>query len=428
MPYEVREDEPGCDGYAVVKTTDNKIVPGGCHETQDQAEAHARALWAAENKEPAVSKTKTFADMPEALVASAAAPGHFEPTVNVGAAPINVPATRLSAAIANDEFSVVMSRSYRSDVAWDVIMDFLSQSAESVPYEATQDDREATYAMLGDTLVVVEREYGRRWTVTVAGDSRARTRQIMAAIEVLLPYPPPPPPPPPLPHNVIPVRFWMQDPMSGGAYSRRRDITVTDWADVATNYAADVRDQLGALAAMRDPAGGKLILMHGPPGTGKTRSILALLSEWRDWCTASVVTDTDRFFGDPTYINSLVFGSDGMSDWMVLVLEDADDYLAVSGREKKGQSISRLLNLADGIVGQGIRLITLMTTNVDVEELNPAVTRNGRCLANVHVGAFPAEEARAWLSAHGVEHTPEDSMTLADMYATVAQHEARQIG
>lgn len=366
----------------------------------------------------------TFDTMP-ALVASAAAPAHFEPTVNVGAAPINVPGTRLAAAIADNEFRFVRSAEFRSDVPWDTIVAFMEQTCDGPKFEAVQDRQESAYAILGDSLedrvlIVTERDYGYRWTVTVAGDQRAAVHRTMSAIAALLPAPPPPPPAPPLPHNIIPVRFWMQDPSTGGAYSRRRDITVTDWADVADNYAADVRSQIGALASMSNPSGGKLVLMHGPPGTGKTRSILALLSEWRDWCTASVVTDTDRFFGDPTYINSLVFSSDGMANWMVLVLEDADDYLAVGGREKKGQAISRLLNLADGIVGQGINLLTLMTTNVDVEELNPAVTRNGRCLANIHVGAFPPDEAKAWLAARGVTASPAEPMTLADMYAAVA--------
>lgn len=368
--------------------------------------------------------TTTFDTLPDTLglVASAASPVHADHVIDVGAAPINVPSKRLAAALAADEFRLARSATLVSPTAWAPVAEFADRHCGGLLFEAEQPSAASAFCRVdGEALVVIERQDGYRvtWTVTAAANSRAAASKWIAAFAKLLPGYPPPPPPPERPHDVIPVRFWMQDSHSGEAYSRTRDINVTDWSDVEANYAAEPRERLAALAAMRNPQGGKLILLHGPPGTGKTRSILALLSEWRDWCTASVVTDTDRFFGDPTYINSLVFNSVGMANWMVLVLEDADDYLAVSGKANKGQSISRLLNLADGIVGQGINLLTLMTTNVDVDELNPAVTRNGRCLANVEVGPFPGEEAAKWLAARGVDAEAGDAMTLADMYAAV---------
>lgn len=47
MPYEIVSDSEDCDGFAVVKTGDG-IVPGGCHETKTEAEAHLTALNIAE--------------------------------------------------------------------------------------------------------------------------------------------------------------------------------------------------------------------------------------------------------------------------------------------------------------------------------------------------------------------------------------------
>lgn len=45
MPYSIRKGHSGCrSGYAVVKTESGKMVPGGCHKTRGEAEAHRTAI------------------------------------------------------------------------------------------------------------------------------------------------------------------------------------------------------------------------------------------------------------------------------------------------------------------------------------------------------------------------------------------------
>lgn len=45
MPWRVRNDHPDCGGFAVVKVDDaNEIAPGGCHESEDEAQAHMAAM------------------------------------------------------------------------------------------------------------------------------------------------------------------------------------------------------------------------------------------------------------------------------------------------------------------------------------------------------------------------------------------------
>lgn len=369
-------------------------------------------------------KAIDLAPQDPAIVASASFANHFQPTLDVGSSPANVPNARLAAAIAEHQFPLTLSAGFYSYVEWDEIIDFLKANTDDgVTFEARGRRSSSGLASGDGFMVVIEVEYGDEWTVTVAASDRATAEKWIDALGALLPEPPPPPPPPPLPHNVVPISFWMQNPQSGGAYSRRRNITVHEWDEVAGNYPAALAADLGKLMATQTPSGGKLLTFHGPPGTGKTRAILTIASEWRDWCHTSVVTDADRFFNDATYLNSLLFDSEGLQDWLLLVIEDGDEFMNVDSRDSKGQSIARLLNVADGIIGQGLNLLTLISTNVDIDQLNPAITRSGRCMANLHFGMFSADEAAAWCAARGVDAAPdgfsEDGTSLADLYRLI---------
>ena len=49
MPYEIQMDNEDCQGHAVVKLDDGRIM--GCHETHEEAEAQLTALNIAEAEE-----------------------------------------------------------------------------------------------------------------------------------------------------------------------------------------------------------------------------------------------------------------------------------------------------------------------------------------------------------------------------------------
>jgi ATP-dependent 26S proteasome regulatory subunit len=56
-----------------------------------------------------------------------------------------------------------------------------------------------------------------------------------------------------------------------------------------------------------------------------------------------------------------------------------------------------LLNLTDGLLGQGLSLLVAITTNEPLSTLHPAVVRAGRCIAQIEVGNLNDAEAQAWL-------------------------------
>jgi hypothetical protein len=228
----------------------------------------------------------------------------------------------------------------------------------------------------------------------------------------------------------LPVRFWTCGPH--GASSVTRVIDVPGFEAIKQNYPSVVRARLGPLVSpgYEPPASGQLLLWYGPPGTGKTYALRALGWEWRRWCELHYVLDPEVFFGQRAdYMVDVLlegderfgFDEDGPSDkWRLLVLEDTGELLAADAKERTGQGLSRLLNLVDGIVGQGLRVLVLVTTNEPIGRLHPAVARPGRCAARVEFAPFPAGEARDWLAAHGAEPAQIEAATLAELFARLS--------
>lgn len=105
------------------------------------------------------------------------------------------------------------------------------------------------------------------------------------------------------------------------------------------------------------------------------------------------------------------------SRWRWRDLEDRGEMMAIDAKHQLGQKLSRLLNLTYGILGQGQKLIVLVTANEDFGKLNPAITRAERCSSEIEFRAFPTEEANIWLRDAGCESRVNESRPLSEMYA-----------
>jgi SpoVK/Ycf46/Vps4 family AAA+-type ATPase len=168
---------------------------------------------------------------------------------------------------------------------------------------------------------------------------------------------------------------------------------------------------------------GRIILWHGHPGTGKTSAIRALMREWSPWCQSELLMDPEMVFDDPNYLHEVIIrpaksklGESGPR-YRLLVAEDADRYLQAGTHLRNNPALDRLLNVADGILGQGSNVIVLLTTNSNIAALHPALTRPGRCLAITEFERFDQAAARKWLGT--LASAPSGASTLAELFELV---------
>lgn len=236
----------------------------------------------------------------------------------------------------------------------------------------------------------------------------------------------------------VPMSFWHSSP--SGYRNNERPIKIFHWEDIRRNYAGAVAAKLDRLITLRpEVITSRVILLHGAPGSGKTHFLQALAHAWRSWCIVDYIMDSEQLLRDTGYMmetmlgkafaaNEPEFDDDDDDDdddlpeghmpdrdkWRLIVMEDAGELCRIDAKQIVGQGLSRLLNTSDGILGQGTRVLIIITTNEEIGELNPAMTRNGRALATVEIGTLPWEEAQHWI---GPEHRLENrDWTLADLY------------
>lgn len=130
---------------------------------------------------------------------------------------------------------------------------------------------------------------------------------------------------------------------------------------------------------------GTVLLLYGPPGTGKTSFLKHLICSRR--MNAIVSYDEDILRDDRFFIDFLAD-----DEHNIMIIEDAD--LLLSNRESEQNKImSKFLNVSDGIVKVASKKMVFTTNISQLNKVDPALLRKGRCYSAVEFRSMSPNEA-----------------------------------
>jgi len=150
-----------------------------------------------------------------------------------------------------------------------------------------------------------------------------------------------------------------------------------------------------------------ILLLIGPPGTGKTTFIRGLLQH----SEASAIVSYDSNVLEKDY----VFANFIEGEKNVLVLEDADMFL--KARAEGNTMMHKFLNVGDGLVTTRNKKLIFSTNLPSIRDIDPALIRPGRCYDILHFEELSQEQAEKLATKVGTKLNRErESWSIADVF------------
>jgi len=155
-----------------------------------------------------------------------------------------------------------------------------------------------------------------------------------------------------------------------------------------------------------------IVLFHGDPGCGKTHLIRYITSMIKSKEVIFIPPYLVESISSPDFIPFLTEHPNS-----IFLVEDGERVLANrDSGEGSSQGVSSLLNMGDGLLSDCLSAQFICTFNTKLSNIDKALLRKGRLIAEYKFEALPTEDANRLLKHLGKEAVAKAPMTLADIY------------
>ncbi|TAG85037.1 MAG: AAA family ATPase, partial [Bacteroidetes bacterium] len=131
-----------------------------------------------------------------------------------------------------------------------------------------------------------------------------------------------------------------------------------------------------------------LVLLHGEPGTGKTSYIRHLTSLINKKMIYIPSEYADKI-ASPHFLPLMISNPNS-----VLIIEDAENIVEAREGGIRNAAVSSLLNVADGLLSDCLNLQIICTFNTHLDNIDKALLRKGRLIANYQFKELETEKAQ----------------------------------
>jgi hypothetical protein len=196
-----------------------------------------------------------------------------------------------------------------------------------------------------------------------------------------------------------------------GYYTMSSEINAVN-IDIENNYNDDFKpiydDIVNFLESEERKSG--LIVLNGEPGTGKTYFIRHLITK----CPNNYILIPPSIapsLSSPEFMTFLVENRDS-----VFILEDCETVIKDRTISDFANAVSAVLNMSDGLMSDIFNGKFICTFNADINQIDEAILRKGRCFAEYEFGKLSKDKATSLLHKLGHDINADSDMTLADIY------------